>query len=58
MPLTLNDDVEMVDTLAVDVSDSLDPCLRSPFSLPKPDSNCSTKVQSLSIDPDQFHTVC
>jgi len=34
MPLTLNDDVEIVDTLAVDVSDSLEPCLRSPFSLP------------------------
>jgi len=34
MPLTLNDDVEIVDTLAVDVSDNLEPCLRSPLSLP------------------------
>jgi len=34
MPLTLKDDVEIVDTLAVEVSDSLDPCLRSPPSLP------------------------
>jgi len=40
MPLTLNDEVEIVDTLAVDVSDSLDPCLRRPFSLLHPDSNC------------------